>query len=181
MAFRIWDMVRFRLWEVDMDAGGLLQIAREIVDKVAMPVAVTVGPEGEANARVVQTSKLSDDWAVRFMTDRRSRKAQEIEQSGRMTLAYQCTAENSYVTLVGRAKIVDDVEVKKAIWNPASYKWHPGGPTDPNVVLIDFIADRIELWSSAHGVTPDPTKGLWAAALSRESDGWRHHLTLPPG
>jgi general stress protein 26 len=105
-----------------MDAGGLLQIARGIVDKVAMPLAITVGPEGEANARVVQTSKLSDDWTVRFMTDRRSRKAQEIGRTGRMTLAYQCDAENSYVALVGRARIVDDVEVKKAIWNPASYK-----------------------------------------------------------
>jgi|HubBroStandDraft_6_1064221.scaffolds.fasta_scaffold103806_4 general stress protein 26 len=149
-----------------MDAGGLLQIARGIVDKVAMPLAITVGPEGEANARVVQTSKLSDDWTVRFMTDRRSRKAQEIGRTGRMTLAYQCDADNSYVALVG---------------NPASYKWHPGGPTDANVVLIDFVADRIELWSSMHGVTPDPTKGLWAAALSRESDGWRPHLTLPSG
>lgn len=86
-----------------------------------MPLAITVGPKGEANARVVQTSKLSDDWTVRFMTDRRSRKAQEIERSGRMTLAYQCDAENSYVVLVGRADIVDDVGVKKAIWNPASY------------------------------------------------------------
>jgi general stress protein 26 len=164
-----------------MDAGGLLQIAREIVDKVAMPLAITVGPKGEVNARVVQTSKLSDDWTVRFMTDRRSRKAHEIERNGKMTLAYQCDAENSYVTLVGRAKIVDDVEVKKAIWNQASYKRHPGGPTDPHVVLIDCVADRIELWSSAHGVTPDPTKGLWAAALSRERDGWRSHLTLPSG
>lgn len=164
-----------------MDAVGLLQIAREIVDKVAMPLAVTVGPEGEANARVVQTSKLSEDWAVRFMTDRRSRKAHEIERTGRMTLVYQCDAPKSYVALVGHAKIVDDIEVKKAIWNPASYKWHPGGPTDPNVVLVDFIADRIELWSSAHGVTPDPTKGLWAAALSRERDGWRPHRTLPSG
>jgi general stress protein 26 len=162
-----------------MDASGLLIIARGIIDKVAMPLAITVGPEGEANARVVQTSKLSDDWTVRFMTDHRSRKTQEIGRSGRMTLAYQAYADNSYVTLVGHAKIVDDVEVKKAIWTPASYKWHPGGPTDPNVVLIDFVADRIELWSSAHGVVPDPTKGLWAAALSREGDGWRPHLTLP--
>jgi general stress protein 26 len=172
-------MVCFRPGKVAMDAGGLLQMARGIVDKVAMPLAITVGPEGEANARVVQTSKLSDDWTVRFMTDRRSRKAQEIGRTGRMTLAYQCDAENSYVALVGRAKIVDNVEVKKAIWNPASYKWHPGGPTDLNVVLIDFVADRIELWSSMRGVTPDPTKGLWAAALSRERDGWRPHLTLP--
>jgi hypothetical protein len=31
-----------------------------------------------------------------------------------------------------------------------------GGPTDPNVVLIDFVADRIELWSSMHGVAPVP-------------------------
>jgi len=162
-----------------MDADKLLQIARGIVDKVAMPLAVTIGTEGEANARVVQTSKLSDDWSVRFMTDRRSRKAEEIERSGRMTLAYQCVTENSYVSLVGRAKIVDDIEVKKAIWNPASYKWHPGGPTDPNVVLIDFVADRIELWSTPHGVVPDPIKGLWAGAVSREGDGWRPHLTLP--
>jgi hypothetical protein len=44
---------------------------------------------------------------------------------------------------------------------------------------IDFVADRIELCSSADGVTPDPTKGLLAAALSRERDGWWSHLTLP--
>ncbi|MBV8190486.1 MAG: pyridoxamine 5'-phosphate oxidase family protein [Alphaproteobacteria bacterium] len=164
-----------------MEADALLRIARGIVDKVPMPLSITVGTEGEANARVVQTSKLSDDWTVRFMTDRRSRKAQEVGRTGRMTLAYQCDADNTYVTLVGRAKVIDDVQVKKAIWSPASFKWHPGGPTDPNVVLIDFIADRIELWSSANGIMPDPTKGLWAAALSREQDGWRPHLTLPSG
>jgi general stress protein 26 len=175
------EVVFSHAWKVIMDADHILRVARGIVDKVAMPHSITVGPAGEANARVVQTSKLSDDWAVRFMTDRRSRKAQEVGRTGRMTLAYQCDAENSYVTLVGRAKVVDDVEVKKAIWNPASFKWHPGGPTDPNVVLIDFVAYRIEIWSSAHGLTSDPTKGLWAAALSRERDGWRLHLTLPSG
>jgi general stress protein 26 len=126
-------MLCFRVGEVAMHADKLLQIARGIVDNVAMPLAITVGPEGEANARVVQTSKLSDDWSVRFMTDRRSRKAQETEQTGRMTLAYQCAAGNSYLTLVGRARIVDDVEVKKAVWNPASYKWHPGDRPTPTL------------------------------------------------
>jgi hypothetical protein len=36
-----------------MHADKLLQLARGIVDKVATPLAITVGPEGEANARVV--------------------------------------------------------------------------------------------------------------------------------
>ena len=160
-----------------MDAHGLLQIARDTVAKSPMCLAITVDQNGEANARVVQTSPLRDDWTLRFMTDRRSRKVEEIERTGRLTLAYQDNPDNSYVTLVGRAAIVDDVAVKQAIWRPASQKWHPGGPTDPNVVLIDFTADRVELWSSPHGVVPDPTRGLWAAAVSRTADGWRYHPT----
>jgi len=160
-----------------VEVSNLLQIAREIIGKVPMCFAITVDQNGEANARVVQTSRLSDEWTIRFMTDRRSRKVEEIEQSGRMTLAYQYDPENQYVSLVGRATIIDDIDVKQAIWRPQSFKWHPGGPTDPNVVLIDFFTDRIELWSSLHSVTPDPTKGLWAAALTREPGGWRYHLT----
>ena len=160
-----------------MDTNLLLQIAREIIDKVPMCFAITVDQDGRANARVVQTSQLSEDWTVRFMTDRRSRKVEEIERSGKMTLAYQFAPENQYVTLVGRATVNDDIEVKNAIWKPSSLRWHPGGPNDPNVVLIDFVAERIELWSSKDGVIPDPLKGLWAAALTREPTGWRHHET----
>ena len=85
-----------------MDTNLLLQIAREIIDKVSMCFAITVDQDGHANARVVQTSQLSEDWTVRFMTDRRSRKVEEIERSGKMTLAYQFAPKNQYVTLVGR-------------------------------------------------------------------------------
>jgi general stress protein 26 len=160
-----------------MDTSLLLQIAREIINKVPMCFAITVDQDGDANARVVQTSQLSEDWTVRFMTDRRSRKVEEIERSGKMTLAYQFTPENQYVTLVGRATVNDDIEIKNAIWQPGSLRWHPGGPNDPNVVLIDFFAGRIELWSSKDSAVPDPLKGLWAAALAREPTGWRHHRT----
>jgi general stress protein 26 len=149
-----------------MDANDLLKIAREIIAKVPMCFAITVDQNGEANARVVQTAQLSEQWTVRYTTDRRSRKVREIERSGKMTLAYQFDPANEYVTLIGRA-----------IWQPSSFRWYPGGPNDPNVVLIDFVTDRIELWSSHHGVLPDPAKGLWAAALTRESSGWRCHAT----
>src|SRR5579872_942803 len=164
-----------------MDTNDLLRIARETIDQGPMCLAITVDQTGEANARVVQTSKLANEWTLRFMTDRRTRKVEEIERTGRLTLAYQDIPANSYVTLVGRAALVDDVTIKTAIWQPASYKWHPGGPMDPNVVLIEFTTDRIELWNSPHGVVPDPTKGLWAAALSRQQTGWRRHITSRRG
>ena len=162
-----------------MEVDDLLRIARDIVDRTPYCMAATVGASGEANARVLQPGKFKDDWSVRFMTDRRSRKIGEIERTGRLTLAYQNDASAAYVTLVGRATIIDDVEVKKATWNPASLRWHPGGPTDPHVVLVEFVAERIEIWSGSHGVLPDPHKSLWAEALSREPAGWRRHQTLP--
>src|SRR5271166_3760566 len=147
-----------------MDTNDLLLLARVIIAKVPACMAITVDPNGEANARVVNPKPLSDAWTVRFATHRRSRKAQEIERSGRLTLAYQY-----------------DADAKTANWRPESYRWYPGGPADPNVVYIDFTADRIELWSSRHGVVPDPTKGLWAAALIREPDGWHQQTTSRPG
>jgi general stress protein 26 len=142
-------------------------------------MAITVDRNGDANARVVNPKPLSDAWTVRFATHRRSRKAQEVERSGRLTLAYQYDAENAYVTLIGRAVINADVATKTANWRPESYRWHPGGPADPNVVYIVFTAERIELWSSGHAVVPDPTIGLWAAVLVRETTGWRQHTTWP--
>jgi general stress protein 26 len=162
-----------------MDTDGLLHVAREIIAKVPLCMAITVDRNGDANARVVQVKPLSDAWTVRFATDLRSRKAQEIQRNGRLTLAYQYDPGNAYVSLVGHAIINNDVPAKKANWRPESYRWHPGGPDDPNVVYIDFTADRIEVWSSSHGVEPDPIKGLWATVLVRDASGWRQHTTLP--
>ena len=162
-----------------MRTEALLQIAREIIAKVPACMAITIDRQGDANARVVNPKPLSDSWTVRFPTDRRSRKCVEIEQSGRLTLAYQCDAERAYVSLVGRATIREDVAAKLANWDAPADKWFPGGPTDPNVVYVDFIAERIELWATPQGVVPDPVRGLWAAVLVREGSGWVQSTTFP--
>lgn len=162
-----------------MRTDALLRIAREIVANVPACMAITVDRNGDANARVVNPKPLSDTWTVRFPTDRRSRKSAEIEQSGRLTLAYQYDAGGAYVSLIGRATIVEDVAAKIAGWNALADKWFPGGPTDPNVVSVDFVAERIELWSAPEAVVPDPVRGLWAVVLVRGESGWVQSTTLP--
>src|SRR5690242_3223037 len=107
-----------------MEVDALLRIAREIVGKVAFAVSITNGADGAPGARIVQTSSLSETWTLQFMTNRRSRKVAEIERSGRMTMLYQLDQDGAYVTLVGNARINESVETKRAIWSPASLKWH---------------------------------------------------------
>ncbi len=162
-----------------MDTEELLRIARETIDKVTFCFAVTVAEGQEANARIIQPSVLREDWSVGFMTNRRCRKVAEMERSGRLTLAYQYDPESAYVVLTGRPQIIDDLDVKRSVWRDESYRWHPGGPEDPDVVLVELVADRIELWNLKRGVAPAP-EGLNAVVLRRDGAGWTYGETSPP-
>jgi general stress protein 26 len=135
-----------------MQTDALLLIAREMVDKVTFCFAMTAGENGEPNARIVQPRKLQEDWTVDFTTNRRCRKFREMEQSGKLTLSYQYDPDRAYVCLVGRVKMIDDVELKRSRWSPEADRWHPGGPDDPNVVICRLETDRIELWNSVRSV-----------------------------
>ena len=128
---------------------------------------------GEMNARVVQPGTLDDDWRVWFMTSRKSRKVREIEATGKLLLGYQYDPDGAYVTLHGDTAIIDDVAVKRSVWTDAADRWYPGGPADPDVVLVELRTTRIELWSAAHKVWP----GISAVVLQRDGPNWSYSTT----
>ena len=155
-----------------METEQLLGLARKLIGDLTFCVGITQGENGEVNARVLQPLPLQEDWTVNVLTNRRCRKVREIERTGRMTLLYQHDADRSYVTLVGRATVVEDLELKRAIWKPAHRRWNPGGPEDPATVFARLCPDRIELWSAVHNVMPEP-QGYSAALLLRDGESWR--------
>lgn len=57
-----------------MNPDHLLSLARETIDAVPTCLAITIDGNGDANARAINASKLTEDWTVRVMTDRRTRK-----------------------------------------------------------------------------------------------------------
>ena len=156
-----------------MDVERLLDLARKLVGEITFCVAATQGEDGDTSVRIVQPRPLQDDWTVDTITNRRCRKVREIERSGRMSLLYQHDADRSYVCLVGRAEIVEDIELKRSIWTPAHDRWNRGGPDNPDTVFARLTTERIELWSAVHDVLPEP-EGYSAALLLRDGDGWRY-------
>jgi len=93
-----------------------------------------------------------------------------------MTLAYQHERDRGYVCLLGRASIIDDVELKRSRWTPDADRWNPVGPDDPAVVYARLETQRIELWSAVRNVMPEP-RGYSAAVLVRDGAGWRYSAT----
>lgn len=159
-----------------MDVERLLELSRRLIGDLTFCVAATHGEDGGINARIVQPLPPDADWTVNTITNRRCRKVREVESSGRMTLLYEHDREKSYVSLVGRAEIVEDRELKRAIWKPAHDRWNSGGPDNADTVFLRLATERIELWSAVHGVLPPP-EGYSAAVLTRDGTGWRYSAT----
>jgi general stress protein 26 len=154
----------------------VLLVAKDTTAKVPNCWVVTADQHGGANARVVQpfSSQLNQDgWVVRFLTGADSRKTAEIASSGRISLGYQYDPEQAYVTLVGKAIIIDDRGYLKEQWRTGWNVHFPGGPSDMNAVIVEVTVERVEVMNLARGIGVPP-KAVRASTLQRAaSGGWQ--------
>jgi general stress protein 26 len=152
------------------DVEGLLAAARATVAETIDCWVMTPSASGGVHARVVQPIAAApddEDWTISFVASARSRKAAEIERAGRLTLGYQ-HANRSYVALYGRATRLVERSAIRARWREAWRVHFPGGPEDPDLMIVRLAADRIEL--CIRGVTPEPF-GSRYAVLARDAAG----------
>lgn len=87
-----------------------------------------------------------------------------------MTVTYEDAAEGAYVTLVGRARIARDVELRKKYWRRRWVRFWPEGPEGDDYVLIKFEPERVELMNTEREVGPDALTR--PAVLVRAGEGW---------
>ena len=71
-----------------------------------------------------------------------------------------------------------EAAAKRVIWRPEMNHFHPGGPEDPNNVIVEFTAERLELYSGARSIAP-PLRGFSAATLPRKDGGWSLGASFP--
>src|ERR1700693_4812558 len=149
----------------------LLTAARETMAEVRWCWVATPAGGGHVNARVVKAFPNGDGedlWTRWFLTMRTGRKSAEIRAAGRVTLAYQHNSGNAYVTIAGRAEIIDE---PYAVESRLQQVDDPGGTLQGKLVAVKCTADHLEL--HARGVTDEPW-GHGRTLLQRDRKGaWR--------
>ena len=63
-----------------------------------------------------------------------------------MNVAYADTGADSYVSISGTARIVNDLAKKEQLWSPLAKAWFPGGPTDEDLALLEVRIVHAEYW-----------------------------------
>jgi len=161
--------------------GGVERLLAAALDtrrKSKLCWVTTVGVNGEPHARVVSpipSTPQDDEWVVWFLTSKASRKASEIARDPRLTLGYQHEPDSAYVSLNGRAILVDDRAELSRRWNPGWNAVFPTGAQDLDAVFVKVEVEHIELWNLAMKVTPAPF-GKCAAVLQRVGTGQWHQV-----
>ena len=101
----------------------------------------------------MQPQQPDSAWTVWFATNPRTRKVTEVQRNPRVVLHYFDQSTLSYVSLIGRARVVRDRTTKAAHWSSAWDAFYPD--RDTSVVLIAVEAERLEVVSSTLGISGD--------------------------
>jgi general stress protein 26 len=102
------------------------------------------------DGRIIRSRPMSpiirrDENCVWFVTDRDSTKVRDLTDDSPVTLTFQNSASNWYVSLVGAASVVDDRTKIAELWSPLMKEWFEG-PGDPAIVLIAIEPLEADYW-----------------------------------
>lgn len=141
----------------------IIEAGRDIMVAAAQCALITLGPDGAPQARMMDPFPPEEDLTVWMATHRDTRKVAEMRDEPRVTLIYFDRDNPGYATLVGRARLVDDVTERRARWKDAWDDYYPGGAEGESYLLIEFVPDRLEVVSVTHAIAADPQ--AWKAAV----------------
>lgn len=106
----------------------------------------TVGEHGVNTRPMSNNGEVQYDGDNWFFARRSSTKVAEIRADDRVHLAFADHAGPSFISVWGTGEVVDDVDMKKRLWQPSLERWFDKGPEDPDVTLIKVSAQRIQTW-----------------------------------
>jgi len=116
-----------------------------IVEETGVGMLTTRFPEG-LRARPLEPRPDRNGHAIYLITDVRGLKDDEIEAAPDVGLVFIDPGDKAYLSITGRARVIRDAEKTKAAWRNTDEVWWPGGPSDPNVCLLQIEPSTAELW-----------------------------------
>ena len=159
----------------DPDIERVLAVANQIVGAAGCASLITIDETGLPSSRPVRTFSSDNEFAeITIPTDVSSRKTHHVRSNSNVVLSYIDTPSRGYVTVIGKAVLIDGLEDKRAAWmEPFSAFW-PDGPESEDYLLIVITPRRIEIRSYTQGVAEVPTQWTPVTLERADTGAWQH-------
>jgi general stress protein 26 len=94
-----------------------------------------------------QNRQLEADGCLYFFVSRSSEVGQRLRQDGNVNLAYANPGKDTWVSVTGTARVLEDRARVRELFSPMAKAWFPGGPEDPDLELVEVRIDEAEYWN----------------------------------
>ena len=114
-----------------------------LIEDIETAMFTTRRPDGRLVSRPMATQKRAGGADLWFVTARKSEKIDEIRNDPQVNLAYYKDRTREWVSVSGRARLVDDRSKIRELYQPDWRAWFGdeghekhGTPDDPRMILI---------------------------------------------
>lgn len=132
----------------------------------------TEAPDGTLTSRPMTRQDVDLDATLWFIATRDSRKVEHLAANDRVSVTI--ADGSSWVSLAGRGEVVDDTEKLRELWSTFAEAWLPGGPEDPNAILVRVDAETAEYWDNPGGRVASVISLVKSKLTGRPYDGGEH-------
>ena len=123
---------------------------KELIGHNAICMFTSNVKEVPLQTRPMTTQEVDDEGNFWFFSSKDSHKNHEVLSDSRVQLLFANTAESEYLTVYGRAAIVEDREKIDDMWSPMVKAWFQEGKDDPNLTLIKVTPEDVYYWEPKH-------------------------------
>jgi general stress protein 26 len=123
-----------------------IETLRELIKEIDTAMLTTATEEGLVS-RPMKTQQVEFDGDLWFFTKKETDKYEEILHNQDVNVAY---VGKSYVSVRGRAEIVEDLGKKKELWSKIYEEFMQTSYDDPNVILIKVEVEAAEYWENGN-------------------------------
>jgi general stress protein 26 len=94
-----------------------------------------------------QNKDLEGDTTLYFFIPKDGVIAQHLPHDDTVNLAYANVDDDTYVSVAGRARLVEDQALKDKLFTTMAKAWFPQGAQDPNLGLLAVDIHSADFWN----------------------------------
>ncbi len=119
-----------------------------MVKDIRFAMLTTRHANGHLHSRPMTTQNKApdEDDALWFFMSRGGESFADLQVEPQVNLAYAEPEKDTYVSVSGVAEAVEDPERRHRLWSAMNEAWFPGGPDDPQAVLVRVRITHAEYW-----------------------------------
>lgn len=125
-----------------MSCNNVKEHIKDVVAKYPNSVLATLDENGFPCLRIMYTVMLEDDMTLYFVTGKMFKKCAQINANPKVAVQWTNSESWEFVNYQGNARITDEADLRKRLWNDAFLAYFTG-VDDPNLVIIEIKPESV--------------------------------------